>query len=75
MAWKEYKDAIQMCRDGIRQDKTEIELNLGRDVKNNKQGFKRFMGQKRKAKESVPSLINEKGEMATTDMEKADVLN
>ena len=30
MAWKEYKDAIQMCRDGIRQDKTEIEHTYGK---------------------------------------------
>lgn len=34
-----------------------------------------YMGQKRKAKENVLSLIYEKGEMATTDLEKVEVLN
>lgn len=31
-------------------------------------------GQKRRAKERVPSLINEKGELVSTDMQKAEVL-
>jgi len=38
-------------------------------VKSNKEGFFRYIGQKRQARESVPSLINEKGELASTDME------
>ena len=33
------------------------------------------MGRKRKAKESVPPLINEKRELATAGMEKAEVFN
>jgi len=45
-----------------------------RDVKN-KKGFYRYVGQKRQAKESIPPLINEKGELATTSMEEAEVLN
>ena len=51
-----------------------MELNLARDVKN-KKGFYRYIDQKRQAKESVLTLINEKGELATTDMESAEVLN
>jgi len=43
-------------------------------VKNNK-GFFRYTGQKRQAKESVPSLINKKRELTSSDMEKAEVLN
>ena len=46
------------------------------NIADNKEGFCRYIGQKRKDKESVtPSDIIEKGEMATTDMEKAEALN
>lgn len=48
---------------------------MARDVKNNKKGFYRYIGRRRQAKESVPPLINETGELASSDMEKAEVLN
>ena len=46
-----------------------------RDVKNNKKTFYRYIGQKRQAKTGVPSLVNLKGELASMDKEKAEVLN
>ena len=52
-----------------------MELNLTRDVKNNKQEFYRYICQERRAKESVTLLINERGDLATTEMEKAEVVN
>ncbi|KFZ60398.1 hypothetical protein N338_05724, partial [Podiceps cristatus] len=75
VAWKEYRDAVWNCRDGIRKAKAQMELSLARDVKNNKKGFYRYIGQKRQAKESIPPLVNGKGELAATDVEKAEVLN
>lgn len=51
-----------------------MELNLARDVKNNKKGFYRYIYQKRLSKESVTPLINEKGKLTITDMEMAEVL-
>jgi len=46
------------------------------NIADNKEGFCRYIGQKRKDKESVtPSDIIEKGEMATTDVEKAEALD
>ena len=51
-----------------------MELNLARNVKN-KKGLYRYMDQKRQAKESKPPLVNEKGQLAITDMEEAEVLN
>ena len=53
----------------------QAELNLARDVKNNMKTFYRYIGQKRQAKMSVPLLLNVKGELASTDEEKAEVLN
>jgi len=43
--------------------KVNIELNSERDVKSNKKGFFRYLGQKRYPKESVTLLI--KGETDT----------
>lgn len=50
-----------------------MKLNMVRDAKTEEM-FYRFTGQKRWAKKSVLPLTNEKGELATTNMEKADVL-
>lgn len=44
-------------------------------LKTTRKGFYRYIGQNRQAKESIPSLVNEKGELPMTDMEKAEVLN
>ena len=45
-----------------------------RDVKNNKKTFYRYIGQKKQAKVNVPPLLNVKGELASADVEKAEVL-
>ena len=36
-----------MCRDRVRKAKTQIELNLVRDVKNNKKEFYKYTGRRR----------------------------
>jgi len=41
--WGEYRDAVWVCRDGIRKAKVQTELILVRDVKN-KTGFYRYTG-------------------------------
>lgn len=51
-----------------------MKLNLARDMKNNMKRFYRYIDQKRQAKERVPLLINDKGELATRCMETAEVL-
>ena len=58
----------------IRTTKVQTELNLARNMKNNKKGFFRHTGQKRQAKERVPP-INKNGELASSDMEKAGAFN
>ncbi|KAK4810492.1 hypothetical protein QYF61_004272 [Mycteria americana] len=52
-----------------------MELNLARDVKGNKKGFCKYIGDKRKTRENVGPLLNGTGDLVTQDMEKADVLN
>ena len=52
-----------------------MELNLARDVKNNKKGFYWYIGRKRQAKESVPPVMKGNGELASSDIEKAQVVS
>ncbi|KFQ55696.1 hypothetical protein N334_04196, partial [Pelecanus crispus] len=75
VSWGEYRESASLCREGVRKAKARMELNLARDVKNNKKGFYRYINQKRKVKESVPPLMNKKGKPVSTDEEKAEVLN
>ena len=44
VALEEYRDAVRMCRVGARKAKAQMELNLVKDVKNNKKGFFRYIG-------------------------------
>ena len=66
---------FQMWRDGIRKTKAWVELILARDEKNNRKRFCRYIAQKKKAKDIVTPVMNEKGELVMTDMEKAEGLN
>ncbi|KFV39560.1 hypothetical protein N328_00917, partial [Gavia stellata] len=75
VSWEEYRDTAQLGRDGFRKAKVQLELNLARDTKNNKQAFYRYVSQKRKVKESVPAPMNATGKLVTMDKEKAKVLN
>ena len=64
-----------MCRDSVKKAKAQLELNLEMDSKNGKMGFYRYVNQKRKVKDCVPSLMNKAGKLVTTDKKKAEVLN
>ncbi|KFQ18254.1 hypothetical protein N331_11172, partial [Merops nubicus] len=75
ISWGEFRDAARLCRDKVRKAKGQLELNLGREAKENKKGFYKYMNQKKKVKEGIPSLRNSNGELVTTDEEKAEVLN
>ncbi|CAM2095472.1 unnamed protein product [Caretta caretta] len=75
MTREEYKNIARACRNDIRRAKSHLELQLARDVKSNKKGFFRYVGNKKKAKESVDPLLNEGGNLVTEDVEKANVLN
>ncbi|CAM5150605.1 unnamed protein product [Natator depressus] len=75
MTREEYKNIAGACRNEIRRAKSHLELQLARGVKSNKKGFFRYVGNKKKAKESVGPLLNEGGNLVTEDVEKANVLN
>jgi len=71
VTWKEHRSSDQLCRDGVRKAKAQLELNLTRDAKNN-QSFYRCVRQKNKVKES---LMNMTSKVVTTDKKKAEVLH
>ena len=72
---EEYRDTVQLCRDGVRKAKAHLELNLARDVKHNKKGFYSYTGDKRKTRENVGPLLSKMWELVPQNMEKAEVLN
>ncbi|XP_062489131.1 uncharacterized protein LOC134171174 [Pezoporus occidentalis] len=53
---------------------SQLELNLARDVKDNRKGFYRYVANKRQTRDNVGPLRN-LSEVATLDVEKAEVHN
>ncbi|GAB0208054.1 mitochondrial enolase superfamily member 1 [Grus japonensis] len=73
--WEEYRDVVRVCRDATRKAKAHLELNLARDVKDNKKGFFKYISSKRNTSENVGPLLNEVGALVMEDTEKAELLN
>uniref|UniRef100_A0A672UTJ2 Reverse transcriptase domain-containing protein n=1 Tax=Strigops habroptila TaxID=2489341 RepID=A0A672UTJ2_STRHB len=74
-AWEEYRSIAREARDQIRKAKAQLELSLARDVKDNRKGFYRYVANKRQTRDNVGPLRKLSGELATMDLEKAEVLN
>ncbi|GAB0182061.1 mitochondrial enolase superfamily member 1 [Grus japonensis] len=75
VAWEEYRETVRAARAQVRKAKALTELNLARDIKDNKKSFYRCVSEKRRTRENVGPLQNETGDLVTQDMEKAEVLN
>ncbi|GAB0189119.1 mitochondrial enolase superfamily member 1 [Grus japonensis] len=75
VAWEEYRETVRTARDEARKAKALEELNLDRDVKENKKSFYTYVSDKRRMRENVGPLRNETRNLVTQDMEKAEVLN
>ncbi|GAB0209066.1 mitochondrial enolase superfamily member 1 [Grus japonensis] len=75
VAWEEYRETVRAARDQVRKAKAMIEISLARDVKDNKKSFYSYVSDKRRTRENVGPLWNERGDLVTQDMEKAEVLN
>ncbi|KFQ22176.1 hypothetical protein N332_09245, partial [Mesitornis unicolor] len=72
---EEYRATVRLCREKIRKAKTQLELNPASAVKDNKKGFYKYIGKKRRTKESLPPLTDVGGSIVARDEEKAEVLN
>ncbi|GAB0185819.1 mitochondrial enolase superfamily member 1 [Grus japonensis] len=75
VAWEEYRETLRAAREQVRKAKALREISLARDVKDNKKSFYRYVSDKRRMRENVGPLWNERGDLVTQDMEKAEVFN
>ncbi|GAB0187214.1 mitochondrial enolase superfamily member 1 [Grus japonensis] len=75
MLQRKFLRKISGIVDAARKTKAYLELNLARDVKDNKKGFFKYISSKRKTRENVDRLLNDVGALVTEDTEKAELLN
>ncbi|PKU41856.1 hypothetical protein llap_7831 [Limosa lapponica baueri] len=73
VAWEEYTETVQVARDQIKKAKAQIELNLSRDIKGNKNSFCKYVSDKKKTKQDVGPLQKETRDLVTCDMEKPEI--
>jgi len=66
---------VRACRYATGKAKVHLELNLARDVKDNKQDVFRYISSKRKTRKNVGPLLKEVGVLVAEDTEKAKLLN
>jgi len=59
----------------MRKAKVHLELNLARDVKDNRKGFFKYISSKQVTRDNVGLLLNEVGVLVTEDAEKSELLN
>jgi len=59
----------------MRKAKVQLELNLERDVKDNKKSLFKYINSKQKTRDNVGQLLNELGVLVMEDAEKAELLN
>jgi len=69
---QECGQSVQGCNE---EGQADLELKLGRDVKNKKKGFFNYISSKGKVRDNVGPLLNEAGVLVTEDAEKAELLN
>uniref|UniRef100_A0A8D0DX11 Reverse transcriptase domain-containing protein n=1 Tax=Salvator merianae TaxID=96440 RepID=A0A8D0DX11_SALMN len=72
---EEYNAICRNCRISVRKAKAKNELRIAREAKNNKKGFWGYVRSKRKVKEAIGPLQNEKGDLVKNNIQKAELLN
>ncbi|RMC06903.1 hypothetical protein DUI87_16353 [Hirundo rustica rustica] len=70
-----FKGDVRECRKKIKESKAQFEFKMVNSVKDNKKCFYKYINGKRKGKANLCSLLDEGGNLATADEEKAEVLN
>ena len=72
--WEEYRNVARACRVSVRKAKAHLELNLAKDMKDNKVFFK-YVNNKRRTRDNVGLLLNEVGALVSGDVENVEILN
>ena len=73
--WDKHRNMVRACKDATRMAKAHLELNLSKEIKDNKNGLFMSISSRRRTKNSVHPLLNEVGALVTGNSEKAEVLN
>ena len=73
--WEEYRNVVRACRDMTKKAKTNLELSLAKEKKDNKKDFSKNANSKRNTRENMGPLLNEGGVLVMGDAEKAEILN
>jgi len=71
----ECRGVVRSSREEIRKAKAKLELRLATVVRDNKKCFCIYIKNKKRAKESLHPLLDARGNIASKDEEKAEVLN
>lgn len=58
MAWEEYIDTVQACRERVKKIKAHLGLNLLRDIKGSKKDYCRFSSSGQKTRANSDLLLN-----------------
>ena len=66
-----YKKIVMALRETTKMEKAHLGLNLVREVKDNKNGFFKYIKSKRSTRENMGPLLNEAGALVTENTEKA----
>lgn len=61
LAWHEYREVVRAARDQVRGDKALRQLNMARDIKNNKKSFCRYVGDKWNTRKNEEPSLEGKG--------------
>ena len=72
---EEYRGLVRLCREEIRKAKAQLELRLATVVRDNKKCFYKYISNKKRAKQSLHPLLDVRGNIATKEEGKAEVLN
>jgi len=73
--WEKHRNVVRPCRDATQKAVTHLELDLVREVKDNKKNFFKYVSSKRKSRENVDWLLNEVGALIMEGTEEVEVLN
>ena len=72
---EEYNKIRNEVTAATRSDRICFERNISKEVKNNNKIFWRYVNSQRKTKATIPDLKRKDGTFATTDADKAEILN
>lgn len=67
-----YCDSLNII---TKEARAQLELNLAKDIKDNKKDVCKYINNKRKRKDNMGLLLSEGGILVTEDIEKAELLN